>query len=155
MSAAINVVWRRRRTVCAAGLMFFLLPACKDKSTNMEAEAVLFSYLDRPVFDVIVGTTDLGVSGVYPNTGGGTISGAHFSTGVQTVRWTLGGPPGAPRNGEVVQAKNRPELMPAPHGEQYLSVHIYPDDTVEFIYSRNYPPYSPSGLRFVAFRRRT
>ncbi|MFS2002989.1 hypothetical protein ACEN9F_05105 [Duganella sp. CT11-25] len=143
----------RRRVVCAAGLMFFLLPACKAKSMTILAEAVLFSYLDRPIFDVIVGATDLGVSGVYPNTGGGTMSGARFSSGAQSVRWTLDGPSGALRNGEVVQAKNRPELAPALHGEQYLSVHIYPDDTVELIYSKNYPQFSPRGLKFVESRR--
>lgn len=145
----------RRRVVCAAGLMFFLLPACKAKSMTIHAEAVLFSYLDRPIFDVIVGTTDLGVSGVYPNTGGGTMSGARFSTGAQSVRWTLDGPSGTPGNGDVVQAKNRAALAQALHGGQYLSVHIYPDNTVELIYSKNYPQYSPRGLKFVESRRPT
>lgn len=118
----------------------------------IHAEAVLFSYLDRPIFDVIVGTTDLGVSGVYPNTGGGTMSGSRFSSGTQSVRWTLGGPPGMARNGEVVQAQNHPELAAPLHGEQYLSVHIYPDDTVELIYSKNYPQFSSRGLRFAESR---
>ncbi|WP_141758490.1 hypothetical protein [Duganella sp. HH105] len=94
------------------------------------AEAVLFSYLDRPIFDVVVGDTDVGVSGVYPNTGGGTISGARFSSGAQAVRWTLDGLQGTPRNGEVVHAQNRPELAPPTAGEHYLSVHIYPDNTL-------------------------
>lgn len=115
-------------------------------------EAVLFSYLDRPIFDVVVGATDVGVSGAYPNTGGGTMSGARFISGAQFVRWTLGGPPGMIRNGEVVKAKNSPELVTPVHGEQYLSVHIYPDDTVELIYSKNYPQASPRGLKFAESR---
>jgi hypothetical protein len=148
----MNVVSNRRRVFCKAGMFFFLLPACEAKSMTIHAEAVLFSYLDRPIFDVIVGTTDLGVSGVYPNTGGGTMSGASFSSGVQAVHWTLGGPPGMVRNGEIVKAKNSPKLVPAPQGEQYLSLHIYPDDTVEFRYSRNYPQCSPRGLKLVESR---
>ncbi|MQA36786.1 hypothetical protein [Rugamonas aquatica] len=117
------------------------------------AEAVLFSYLDRPIFDVVVGNTDVGVSGVYPSTGGGTMSGARFSSGAQTVRWTLDGPRGTPRNGEVVHAQNHPELAPPSAGEHYLAVHIYPDNTVELIYSKNYPQLSPRGLQFAASRR--
>jgi len=151
----MNVVSNRRRVFCKAGMFFFLLPACEAKSMTIHAEAVLFSYLDRPIFDVIVGTTDLGVSGVYPNTGGGTMSGARFSSGYQTVRWTLDGPPGTPRNGEIIHAKNNPELASPVHGEEYLSVHIYPDNTVEFIYSRNYPQCSQRGLKFVESRRPT
>lgn len=77
------------------------------------------------------------------------MSGSSFISGKQSVRWTLGGPPGMPRNGETVRAKNSPELAPPLHGEKYLSVHIYPDDTVELIYSRNYPQCSPRGLQFV------
>ncbi|MFS2002987.1 hypothetical protein ACEN9F_05095 [Duganella sp. CT11-25] len=141
----------RRRLVCAAGLLF-LLPACKAKSMAILAEAVLFSYLDRPIFDVAAGTTELGVSGAYPDTGGGTMSGARFSSGAQSVQWTLGGPPGTPRNGDVVRAKNHPDLAPPLHGEKYLAVHIYPDDTVELIYSKNYPQFSPRGLKFVEAR---
>jgi hypothetical protein len=147
------VILSRRRAMCVAGLIYFLLPACKAKSMTITTEAVLFSYLDRPIFEVTVGTIDLGVSSVYPYTGGSTTSGAQFSSGEQSIHWRLDGPPGTPRNGETVQAKNRPILVQPPHGEQFLAVHIYPDDTVELLYSKHYPQFSPRGLKFVESRR--
>lgn len=153
MSSEVVVISSRRRAICVAGTIYFLLPGCKAKPVTITTEAVLFSYLDRPIFEVMIDTIDLGVSNVYPYTGGSTTSGAQFSCGEQSVHWRLDGPQGTPRNGETVQAKNRPILVQPPHGEQFLGVHIYPDDTVELLYSKQYPQFSPRGLKYVQSRR--
>lgn len=50
-----------------------------------------------------------------------------------------------PRNGETVTAKNIPDLKDVPENAEYLSVHIYPDDTVEFVFTEHVPHPTPRG----------
>jgi hypothetical protein len=145
----------RRRAFCNGALGLFLLPAfnaCEAKPM-ITLDVVLFSYLDRPIFDVLVGNRNIGVAGPFPHSGRGTMSGMQFTLGSQKVTWTLDGPEGMARNGEVVTAKNQPELKNIPPGARYLAVHIYPDDTVEFLFSEHFPGLSQQGEKSIADRK--
>ncbi|EEF23828.1 conserved hypothetical protein, partial [Ricinus communis] len=113
---------------------------------NVALNMVVFSYLDRPIFDIFVDGKGGDSSGPYPQTGGSTISGVTFKVGPQKVSWVLGGPPGTPHNGETVTAKNVPVLQPV-EGARYLALHIYKDSTVELITSKFYPDESPRGMK--------
>ncbi len=135
----------RRRILCVAGLSFFCIPACSTKPSTATLDVVLFNYLDRSIFDVFVGEHDIGVAGPYPYSGKGTMMGLRFSIGPQKITWRLDGPEGMPRNGEVVFAKNSPELRNVPGNVRFLAVHIYPDDTVEFLLTEHFPGLSPRG----------
>lgn len=108
-------------------------------------DVVLFSYIDRPIFDAFIngkaGQSSFGL----PAVGGGTIVGVQLPIGPQKVTWRLGGPEGMARNGETVTAKNIPELKDVPRNARYLAIHIYPDDTVELLTSEHYPQPSPRG----------
>lgn len=134
----------RRRFFCA-GLSLFLISACEAKPTTITLDVVLFSYLDRPIFDVFVGKREVGVAGPYPYSGKGTMMGIDFPIGPQKVSWTLGGPENMARNGEIVTAKNAPKLNEIQGNVRYLSVHVYPDDTVEFLFTEHFPGLSPRG----------
>lgn len=107
---------------------------------------VVFSYLDRPIFDIFVNGRGGDSSGPYPQTGGSTISGVKFTVGPQTVSWVLDGPEGTPHNGETVLTKNRPVLEPMADA-RYLAVHIYRDNTVELVTSKFYPEESARGTK--------
>lgn len=112
---------------------------------TVNLDVVLFSYLDRPIFDVYLNRTDIGVAGPWPYSGRGTMSGIHIPFGAQKITWRLGGPEGMARNGETVDAKNLPELQNVPHSAVFLGVHIYPDDAVELIPSEHFPEVSARG----------
>lgn len=122
---------------------------------SITLDVVLFSYLDRPIFDVFISGKAGDSSGVYPETGGSTISGVQLKLGPQKILWTLGGPEGLARNGEVVTAKNQPELKDAAPNAKYVAIHIYPDDTVELFTSKYYPGPSPRGeLEIIKMRKK-
>lgn len=106
---------------------------------------VLFSYLDRPIFNVFIDGKVGETSGVYPNTGGGTVTNVQLTLGPKKVTWQLGGPEGAPRNGETVSNKNSLQLLDVVPGARYLAIHIYPDDTVELTTSVGRPDKSARG----------
>lgn len=143
-------------------LRTFLLAVCSFLSFNSEAndmrvvlDLVVFNYLDRPIFAVNVDGRGYEVSGAYPETGKSTTAGFELQLGPKIVTWTLDGPKGAPRNGETVRNKNALELnqnriVP---GAKFLSVHIYPDDTVELITSARFPHASARGEREFANRK--
>ena len=107
-------------------------------------DVVLFSYLDRPIFEVIVGKHDVGVAGAYPYSGRGTMTGVQFSLGSQKITWRY------TDTGETIIAKNTPELKDIPPNARYLAIHIYPDNTVEFIFTEHFPGLSPRGEKFNA-----
>ena len=102
-------------------------------------DLVLFSYLPRPIFDVFVSGKGGHSSGVYPQTGGGTITGVQLPVGPQKVTWRYSD------TGEKVTAKNTPEVKDVPRESVFLAVHIYPDDTVELVPSPHYPRPSSRG----------
>ena len=106
----------------------------------IEIDVRTFSYIERPVFDIYCNQKTVGVAG-----GGEQITGVRFKLGPQTVTWRLDGPKGMARNGETVTAKNAPVIAPPPQEARYLGIHIYPDDTVELIYSAFLPERTERG----------
>jgi hypothetical protein len=100
----------------------------------------LFSYLDRPIFDVLMNGADFMGSSAHGFYGAnGVIAMQPVSLGEQIVSWRLDGPQGAAGNGETVTAKNRPVLDSVPIGTKWLGLHIYPDYTVEIRLSKGSP----------------
>lgn len=61
-------------------------------SMNVMLNVVLFSYLDRPIFDVRIDGAVGETSDAYPNTGKGVIAGVEFTLGPKKVTWKLDGP---------------------------------------------------------------
>lgn len=134
----VHAMWRGVLLV-AGGLI--LSSASEAKDMRVVLDLVVFNYLDRPIQAVTVDGAGYEVSGAYPETGKSTTVGFGFKLGPKTVTWRLDGPKGAPRNDEKVQNKNplelsRSQIVP---GAKFLSVHIYPDDTVELITTVNFP----------------
>lgn len=130
----------------------FLIVGCEAKepapvkgkpmsnSESMVFDIRVFGYVGRPIFDIFINNKDTGSVG-----GGGQIIGFSMRLGPQIVTWRLDGPKGTARNGETVNAKNVPILAPPPPGARYLGIHIYPDETVEFIYSEFLPERTERG----------
>ena len=140
---------RRRLFLTAAG-GFLLLNTCEAKDMRVVLDLVVFSYLDRPIFEVNVDGRGDESSGAYPRTGKSTTTGVEFTLGPKKVTWRLGGPKGMPRNGDTVQNKNSLELKQILPGAQFLAVHIYPDDTVELLTTIHFPHASPRGEKEIA-----
>lgn len=124
--------------------------ACEKSSMNVTLNVVLFSYLDRPIFDVRIDGAVGETSDAYPNTGKGVIAGVEFTLGPKKVTWKLDGPRGAPRVGDTVVNKNPLELRDIIPDASYLGVHIYPDETVEFTISVMRPEFTANGIRQAA-----
>jgi hypothetical protein len=143
-----------RRSICVTGFGLFLISACEAKPMTVTLDVVLFSYLDRSIFDVTVGKNAIGIAGAFPFSGRGTMMGMKFDLGPQKVTWTLDGPEGMARNGEVVTSKNQPELKDVPRQMRYLAVHIYPDNTVELVLTEHFPGLSQRGEDFKVERER-
>lgn len=140
----------RRRILFAASIGLLLSAVARARPRKVTLDLVFFSYLDRPILDICIGKTDIGVSNAYPYTGRGTRVGMTFLTGPHTVSWRLDGPLGTPRNGELVVSRNKPALENIPKEAKYLAVHVYPDDTAEFIFTQYFPGLSPRGEAFHA-----
>ncbi len=110
-------------------------------------DVALHSYLDRPIFDVYLNGTDIGVAAGQPHRGaGGLMTGVAVPLGRQMVSWRLGGPEGMPGNGDTIKATNQPTLLAPDPKKTYLGVHIYPDNTVEIIPESYWPEKTPRGL---------
>jgi hypothetical protein len=110
----------------------------------------LFSYLDRPVFDVTLNGHDIGLDGGPPHGGHGAImSGVPVPLGPQAITWRLDGPKGMPGNGDTVKAANAPVLKLPPPEYSYLGVHIYPDNTVELIPELHWPERTERGEEII------
>ena len=122
----------------------------KETALNVE----VFSYVDRVIVDISFNGTGLGVMNRYGGTG--TITDVYIPFGKQTLKWTLGGPEGTPRNGEILTPRNQliisPEQIPA--GTHYLGIHLYPDDTVEFTFAEGIPERTARGRNILAARRK-
>jgi hypothetical protein len=97
----------------------------------------LFSYLSRPIFDVLVNGIDIGVAG--PFGGGALMTGVAVPLGPQVVTWRDAG------TGEQFKAGNQPILTRPDRKLTYLGVHIYPDSTVEFVPGEFWPERTERG----------
>lgn len=133
-----------RRKLLGAGICFMFVNACEAKSMKTSFDVVLFNYLDRPIFGLLIDGTVDGTSDKYPRTGSGTKMGIGLSLGTKKVTWRLSGPPGMKNNGDTVTSKNSPELVSMPGG-RYLGIHVYPDYTVDLIPSVGFPQVSERG----------
>lgn len=130
----------RRRTLCAAGASFLFLFPCKARPVRVRLNISLFSYVDRPIYDVMMNSTNfMGASahGFYGSNA--VLLGQTVTLGPQVVTWKLGGPKGMERNGETVTAKNTLTLDSVPNDAKWLGLHIYDDATVEIKFSRGAP----------------
>jgi hypothetical protein len=146
--------WPRRRVlrafaVVTGGAMATWLAACREgrdgKAGNHEVrlDVSLFSYLNRPIFDVLVNGRDIGVAG--PLGGGALMTGVAVLLGPQVVTWRLGGPEGMAGNGDTVRATNQPVLTRTDPKLIYLGVHIYPGNTVELVPEAFWPERTQRG----------
>jgi hypothetical protein len=140
-------------SLIAFGLMM-PLTACGQGKTKTQKEAVLnveiHSYLGRPIHDIIFNGTDLGVMNSYGGTG--TITGVRIPFGIQTLRWTLGGPKDMARNGELMKVKNNIVISPQaiPPGTRYLGLHLYLDDTAEVTFAEFIPERTARGEKILS-----
>lgn len=147
----------RRAFIEAFGLgMVVSLFACGQGAVEMQKEIVLnvemYSYLNRPVHDIIFNGTDLGVMNSFGGTG--TITGVRIPFGTQALRWTLGGPKGMAGNGTRIEVKNKLIISPEqiPQGTRYIGLHIYPDYTAEVMFSDTIPERTPRGEKIISER---
>jgi hypothetical protein len=120
----------------------------KAKRKHVTLDVVLFSYLSRPIIDVYLNRTRLGLAGPYPFSGNGTITGVDVQLGSQELRWRLDGPKGTPGNGDRITPVNTVSLDEVPAESRYLGIHIYPDYTVELVCSKHFPELSARGKAF-------
>ena len=129
----------RRAVWLSLGVWLLPISACESKPMYGTFEVVLFSYLDRPIFEVLVNGQEIGAAGPYPYSGRGSMQGPIFQLGPTKVSWRYSD------TGETVHAKNTPMLEIVRSKDQFLAVHVYPDDTVELLTSEHFPGLSPSG----------
>lgn len=153
-------LWSGRRSVISLiglGLMMPLVASGKgynrmQKGTVLNVEMI--SYVDRGIMNIFFNSTPLGMVNRFGNTG--TITGVDIPFGIQSLEWTLDGPKGTPRNGEVVTLKK--PLMISPDqilpGTRYLGLHLYPDDTAEITFSESIPEMSVRGKKIRAARKK-
>lgn len=144
---------RRKALGIMFGSLFTGASVAKGKSVTLDV--VLFSYFSRPIIDVYLNRTRLGLAGPYPYSGNGTVTDVELKLGVQEVRWRLDGPKGTPGNGDRVKALNVVTLDAVPSDARYLGVHIYPDNTVELVCSKYFPELSERGEAFDLEWRKT
>jgi hypothetical protein len=106
---------------------------------------VVYSYFDRPIFDIYFNGIELGLANTYGGTG--TITGVSIPFGPQVLTWRLGGPRGMAHNGETVNVKNSLAISPGkiPENTRYLGIHIYSDNTAELSFSQYIPDRTPRG----------
>jgi hypothetical protein len=137
-------IGRRRLFLNLVGLSLLQpLAACGKSGILMKKEitftVVMYSFLDRPIFEIILNDSDIGAANSYGTTS--MVTGIKVPMGEQKLNWTLGGPEGMPRNDEVVKLKNKVVINPSdiPSGSYYMGVYLYPDDTAEFTFTEFMP----------------
>ena len=147
----------RRLRLALAGIgALVLLTSCMQQTDSQPAQGktmndskkevayfdvALHSYLDRPIFDVYLNGTDIGVAAGQPHRGaGGLMTGVAVPLGPQKVTWRDAG------TGDTFTAKNQPILTASEPKNGYLGVHIYPNNTVEVIPQPYWPEKTAKGL---------
>lgn len=125
------------------------LVACGKGEKPMKSvigiDVVLFSFLDRNIFNIYLNGETLGVASKYGSTS--VVTDVSVPMGEQKLNWRLDGPKGMARNGETVNMKNKVILRASdiPTSATYMGVYIYPDDTVEFTFTEYMPRNSARG----------
>lgn len=145
----------RRITMLFLGLGLLVpLIGCDRGESEMKHGAVLnvemYSYLNRPIYDIVFNSTDLGVMDAYGATG--TITSVRIPFGIQKLHWRLDGPKGTPRNGELVSVRNEALITHEriPSKTRYIGLHLYPDDTVEVTFSEFIPDRTARGEKIIS-----
>lgn len=127
----------RRVFLGTAFISSALLSSCGAKPMRAFLDISLFSYLDRPIFDVDMNGTDFMSALPHSFYGANSIMVEQpITLGPQVVTWRLAGPEGMPGNGDTVRAKNIPILDEIPKEVKWLALHIYNDSTVEIALSK-------------------
>ena len=142
---------KTRRDMLQASCLFMLQPlaACGKTRNNMENETVLdvvlYSFINRPIIDIYLNGTDIGVAG--PLGGTSVITEVKIPFGAQRLSWRLDGPEGTPGNGEQLSIKNKLVVNSdqIPKGTFYMGVYLYPDYTAELTFSKFIPGNSKRG----------
>jgi hypothetical protein len=141
----------RRRAVSrliGVSLVYPLVACGQGRGTaprNIEIDVVLYSFLNRHIFDIRLNGETLGVASKYGSTS--VVGRVTVPMGRQTLTWRLDGPEGMARNGETVTMKNSLILNPddIPANAAYMGVYLYPDDTVEITFTEHMPRNSTRG----------
>jgi hypothetical protein len=141
----------RRRVVFNLISLTLLHPlvACGKGGKPMKSEigidVVLYSFLDRHIFDIYLNDETLGGASKYGSTS--VVTDVTVPMGEQRLSWRLDGPKGMARNGETVKMKNKVVLKATdiPGNATYMGVYIYPDETVEFTFTEYMPRNSARG----------
>ena len=146
----------RRGIIQLLGLSLTMpLVACGQTARKeIWLNVVMNSCVDRIHTNIFFNNTTLGVTTKFGTTG--TIADVRIPFGVQTLEWTLDGPKGPPRNGELVKIKNQLVISPkdVPPGTRYLGLHLYPDDTAEITFSPSIPDMTDRGEKILAAARK-
>lgn len=143
-----------RRTLLAGAALWLLGTSAAIAQSDKLLDVYIFNYSDRTLLDVSVNGVRMGSPGPYPYSGRRNKVGARFNDGPQTVTWRVAVPDGQ-EPGQVVRSSNSPTMGEIPSDARNLSIHIYPDSTVEFNFSRRVPVLSKRGEAIDAdYRRR-
>jgi hypothetical protein len=130
-------------------VLFTSLISCKERGPLLKNEiivtVVMYSFLDRPIFDILLNGFVLGAANKFGTTS--MVTGIVIPIGEQKLSWTLGGPEGMHRNGEIDTIKNRVFVKSddVPVHTEYMGVFLYPDNTAEFSFSEFMPTESNRG----------
>jgi hypothetical protein len=150
----------RRRGVKWIGLTLLMAAsACRQGSRKMQDQTlltlVMYSYLDRLIYDIEFNNTGLGLANKFGGTG--IITDVRIPFGIQKLEWTLGGAKGMPGNGERVAVRNSIVISPAiiPQDANYIGLHLYPDNTAEVAFNEFIPERTPRGEKILADMRKT
>lgn len=145
---------KRRLITIIVGLgLLSPLVACGKGGKPMQKkygfDVMAFNFLDRPILDIHLNGLDIGVASKYGMSG--VVGGVPVPMGPQTLSWRLDGPRGTPGNGERVTTQSVIVLKEneIPPDAEYLGIYIYPDNTVEFIFSKFIPANSARGREVV------
>ena len=90
------------------------------------------------------------LNGIEIGGGGGGMNTSAVKLGPQDIKWKDA------KTGEIHTAKNQVTLTKNElKGMKYLAVHLYPDDTVEFTTSNQWPNATEKGLKWQDQMRKT
>jgi hypothetical protein len=143
---------KRRKIVCSVvGIgMLQVLAACGKAGllASVAVDVVVFSYLDHAIFDVYLDGAMIGGSASLPDSPYGqfgTVAGVAISPESRVLTWRHAG------TGEMSTAKNpvKTNFDTIAFRPQSLGVHIYPDNTAEFIFTADVLEQSPRGKAYA------
>ena len=141
---ATDIAIMRRKVISFAGLAFLQTLAGCGKggifaTKEIAITVVLYSFLDRSIFKILLNGIDLGTTSAHGTTS--MVGGVTVPMGEQKLNWTLDGPKGKARNGEVVSLKNNVVISASDilSNADYMGIYLYPDESAEFIFAEYMP----------------